>query len=538
VPATATTTTTWSWLAALPRALRGGVVVQVLDRATGTVQRFAGDDVPADGTGATPERRVLTATVEDREVVVSFPTDADADGVAAVWQGLIGVIAEREQLQRDLESMYPTSLALLEEASMWGDVLPTLPTGRSEEDVAEIGVRALVVAASVERALYVRWRPEVGQCEVLVHVAMDRSSASPRIQAAPEPRAFVPDHGLIAQALHGSGAATLARVAELGAIDGPERLALRELIAVPVRYGVGDNSHTLGVLLVMDKCTNSYTAHTELSSHETKLAHAVAAMLGSVLGTRRVAELGKELETAQEIHRQIKAGHKVAVPGFDVAGSNRACGTVGGDYFDFLPMADGRTLAAVMDVSGHNLASGMLMVSARMSLRLLAHLHGAPTTILTELARAMHDDLVRTERFISAAAVALAPGLRRIEVVNAGHLDTLVLRAATGTVECLPSDDVVLGFTAGVRYQSTLIDVNPDDVVLLYTDGVTETTDASDEMFGADRLSAVLRAHGHRAAHDVVSAVLAAVDRFRGAMRGTDDVTVVAIRTLPAEVTP
>ncbi len=535
------TATSLAWLAALPRALRGDVVVQVLDPATGTMQRFVGDSVPA---GHDPvvrtarDRRVLTAMIDDREVVVSFAADAAGEDITAVWQGLVALSSEREQLQRDLEGMYPTSLALLEEAAMWGDVLPTLPTGRSDQEVAEIGVRALVVAASVERALYVRWRPELGQCEILVHVVMDRSSLSPRLVAAPEPSSFVPDHGLIAQALHGSGAARLARVEELRAIDGPERLASRELIAVPVRYGVGDNSHTLGVLLVMDKRVNSYTSHTDLSSHETKLAFAVAAMLGSVLGTRHVAELGKELETAQEIHQQIKAGHQVSVPGFEVAGANRACGTVGGDYFDFVPMADGRTLAAVMDVSGHNLASGMLMVSARMSLRLLADLHRSPATIVTELARAMHDDLLRTERFISAAAVALTPKSGHVEVVNAGHLDTLVLRAATGTVDALPSDDVVLGFTSGVSYQSSRIELQPDDVVLLYTDGVTETTGIDEEMFGTDRLCEVLRAHGHRSASDVVAAVLQAVDRFRGAMRGNDDVTVLAIRTLRNEVTP
>src|SRR5690606_26768990 len=176
--------------------------------------------------------------------------------------------------------------------------------------------------------------------------------------------------------------------------------------------GVGDGARTLGVLLVMDGfASDGGTADEEPKrQHEMKLADAMAVMLGSVLGTRRVAAAGKELETARTIHRQIQAPSSVDVPGFEVFASNQPCGTVGGDYFDFVPLADGRTLAAVMDVSGHNLASGMLMVSARTSLRLLADRYGCPARVLTELARAIHGDLLRTERFISAVGVALAPG--------------------------------------------------------------------------------------------------------------------------------
>jgi hypothetical protein len=534
--------TTLSWLTALPSALRGDAVVHVVEPDTGKVV-VGGDDgttFVADAGGvprpiAAPGRRVMTASVAGRQVVLSLAEGDATTAVADLWRTLTGAFEERDQLTRDLEAMYPSSLALLEEAAMWGDVLPTLPTGKTEEDIAEIGVRALVVAASVERALYVRWRPEVEQGEVLVHVAMDRSGSHARTVAAPEPRVFVPGDGLVGRALRGSGGAVLSKVAELKALDGPERLALKELIAVPVRYGVGDNTQTLGVLLVMDKYANSYAAHEDLSSHETKLAHAVAAMLGSVLGTRRVVELGKELETAREIHDQIQAGGAVSVPGFDVAGSNRACGTVGGDYFDFLPLADGRTLAAVMDVSGHNLASGMLMVSARMSLRLLADLHDSPAKVVTELARAMHSDLNRTERFISAVAVALEPGSRRVEVVNAGHLDTLVLRAATGAIEAVPSDDVVLGFTPGVQFSGRALELQPGDVVLLYTDGVIETTDAGEDMFGSERLEQILRASALLSAKDVVAAIVQAVDKFRGSQRRMDDVTVLAIKVSAQE---
>lgn len=532
-----TSITKLSWLAALPRAVRGDVVVHVIDRASETVQRFA-----ASGASSVPlgdvqsDDSALRATIDEHEILLSPPVPDAGDGVAELLAGVIELAREREELQRDLEGMYPTSLALLEEASMWGDVLPTLPTGKSEEEVAEIGARALIVAASAERVLYVRWQPDADLCEVLVHVVADGAGSHPRSAPVPEDGRFTPGVGLIGRALRGNGAALLARVDELAVIDGPEALASREVIAVPVRYGAAGNTHTLGVLLVMDKVANSYAAHTELSSPETKLAHAVAAMLGSVLGTRRVAELGKELETAQEIHRQIQTASSVAVAGFDIAGCNRACGTVGGDYFDFVPMPDGRTLAALMDVSGHNLASGMLMVSARMSLRVLASRLTAPGDILTELSQVMYEDLMRTERFISAAGVALAPNSSRVEVVNAGHLDTLVWRAATGAIEAFDSDDVVLGFLADTRYQGRTLHLAPGDLLLLYTDGLTEACDASETMFGQERLAAVLHRHGGGSAEDVLAAVLGAADAFRGSVPWADDVTLVAIKATAPKV--
>jgi len=526
-------------LSALPRAVRGDVVVKVKERGSKRATTFtAGRRSRAK---ARRRRRVLRAVVGDREVAASVP--ADARDLIDLWQALIGLLGEREQLRADLEGIDPTSVKVLEEASIWDELRELqhdVVEERTEEKVAETGLKALVRAASVRRALYVRWHSDIKECEVLADVVMDRVGGLPVAVRPTEPSTFVRAGGIVDRALAGNG--TTVRVDDLsalGAIDGPERLATRCVFAVPVRYGVGDGARTLGVLLVMDGfASDGGTADEEPKrQHEMKLADAMAVMLGSVLGTRRVAAAGKELETARTIHRQIQAPSSVDVPGFEVFASNQPCGTVGGDYFDFVPLADGRTLAAVMDVSGHNLASGMLMVSARTSLRLLADRYGCPARVLTELARAIHGDLLRTERFISAVGVALAPGSRRIEVVNAGHLDTLVLRAADRSIESLAGDDVVFGFVRGVRYSARPVELQPGDVVLLYTDGVIETTNADGEMFGNERLADTLRACAGRPPAELVASVLHEVDRFRGATPIIDDVTVLAIRAAPEEGT-
>ena len=135
---------------------------------------------------------------------------------------------------------------------------------------------------------------------------------------------------------------------------------------------------------------------------------------------------------AQAIQGQILPRGPATVPGFDLAGDYRTGGEVGGDYFDFLPLADGRTMAVIADVSGHDLASGMIMVSARATLRTLATRCSDPAVLFEMLAAGMHQDLWRTERFLTAAAAVLEPGGKRVEIVMAGDNELLLYRAATG----------------------------------------------------------------------------------------------------------
>lgn len=520
-----------AWVARLPEVLGGRVGVHVLG-PDGWVAHYGDDGTTFDGREPTlcPDRTARAGTVGDETVLVTLPSE-EADGpLGDMVEGLLAGLAERIQLAHDLDSMGPSSLALLEEVSMWGEVLPILPTGRNEREVAEMGIRALIVAAGAQRAMYVRWHEDLQLCEILSHVVVDSDGHGLRMITAEAEQLFEPGGGIIGRAARGTGTALLAGVADLTMAEPVERLVEREVIAVPVRFGGEENTKTLGVVLVMDKRESSYSAQTELGSQETKLTQAVASMLGSVLGTRRMVELDKEFEMAEDIHRQLQPQSNPQVAGFDVAGRNRACGRVGGDYFDYLRLADGRTLAVVLDVSGHDFASGMMIVSARMALRLECRSRTEPDEVFTVVNQEMTPDLSRTERFVTSVGVAMANDGASVEIVNHGHPDTMILRAATGEVECVPSDAPVLGFSVRERSVARTAALSPGDVVLLYTDGVTEVTNASDDMFGFDELMRVLREVGHLPAIDIVNAVHEAVDRHRGAAPRSDDVTVLAIR--------
>jgi sigma-B regulation protein RsbU (phosphoserine phosphatase) len=226
------------------------------------------------------------------------------------------------------------------------------------------------------------------------------------------------------------------------------------------------------------------------------------------------------------------------VPGFELAADYRTSGEVGGDYFDYVPMADGRTLVAVADVSGHNLASGMVMVGARATLRTLAAVCDDAGRLMTDLGATMYADLTSTERFITAVGVALRPGEGTVEVVNAGHNEVLWYRAESGLVESLSVEGTVLGFLPGVVYGTQTLQMQAGDCLFLYTDGVTEAQDDSGEMFGEERLVEVVRHACRKGAADVVASVMTAVERYQSDHELGDDITLVAIKaTGPQERT-
>jgi hypothetical protein len=530
-------------LALAARAVGGGTALYVFDGDGKPVAASPGrvplalDEHGQLHPDAAAALTVVERTFDDLRVILTRAAGESAEEAAQFLDMLLQLVADRRRLEAELESMQPSTLELFEETNMWYDVLPALNAGQSEEEVVEIALKKLVDAASVERAVYLRCFPDVRSGEVVVMVGMDDAGRhAVRVDSERRLRIDAGDD-IVWQAMSTRDEAMLVDVPDgsgFGSEASPLRLARRQVIAVPVRYCAGERTTTLGVILLIDRRPKSYGAdRAVLSSQETKLAYAAALMIGSVLGTRQAAELGKELQTAHEIQDLLKPRTPPRVPGFDLAGRNRASGTVGGDYYDFLPMHDKRTLAVVADVSGHNLASGMHMVSARMSLRLLARRHGSPARILDDLAVAMFEDLQRTERFITAAAAAISANFSDVDIVNAGHNSTLVYRAARATVERVDGMDTVLGFAAGASHGVQRVQLSAGDVILLYTDGITEAVDDDEEMFGEERLASILRRCARMTAAQILDQVFKAVDSFETKRSKGDDMTAVVIKACP-----
>ena len=510
-------------LAAIPRVF-DGVAVRVLG---------AGGDTDHEFGVSSPDCAELREQLPVGSVVVDVPNSAPE--LRELFASLLTAVADRERLESDMESMNSSSLRLMEQVSMFGETLPRLSAGGDDAEIAMLGVRACHRAAEVQHVLYLGFHPSKGSCEVVVHFRGD--GLRQRSMPLPPLDAVLPVEGFLAEVLQAEGVVLrdVPAGARLGETGTPEHLAQSQILGVPVTYGAGDKRVTLGALLLIDKVpTYGATGGDEgarLDNVEGQLAESFAAMLGAVLGARKTAELGKEISMAHTIQRQILPERPAVLAGFDIAARYFACGAVGGDYYDYVQLADGRTLVVIADVSGHNLASGMIMVGARSMLRTLASVHHEPKDVFDALAARMFEDLTRTERFLTAAAVALRGGSGAVDYVSAGHNDMLVYRAASDRVEAVASESTILGFLPAPDYPARTLVLAPGDCLLLYTDGITEAMDGTGEMFGDDRLAAVFaQLAPNRSAHRIIDGIVQELDTFRRGQVGTDDVTAVVIR--------
>ena len=243
----------------------------------------------------------------------------------------------------------------------------------------------------------------------------------------------------------------------------------------------------------------------------------------------------KELAQAALIQTSLLPATAPVLSGYSLGGFNVACRTVGGDYYDFIEFPDGQMAAIVADVSGKGLAASLMMTS----------LH-ARCQILFDGAESLAKDVARLNaavtkncpdgKFITFFIGMLNPQTGSFSYCNAGHNPPLIVRA-NGTVEKLGSGGVVLGILPVWTYEQETVVLNPGDVAVLYSDGVTEQFAADrDEEFGEDRLGEVIYAHRHESIEAIIEHACDAVHEFTGGAPAADDFTLVIVRRDAAEL--
>jgi hypothetical protein len=232
-----------------------------------------------------------------------------------------------------------------------------------------------------------------------------------------------------------------------------------------------------------------------------------------------------ELEVARELQRELLPRRAPAVSGYDFAFSYRTANTIGGDYYDFLELDDGRLVVVIGDASGHGIAAGLLMAIANSALKLGFDADPDPVTAAGLVNRA----LCRTggrRAFMTLYCGVLEPQTGRLRFVCAGHPFPF-LRRADGRIIELGTGALPLGIRLELALSSHETVIEAGDTLLLYTDGVVETLDAGGESYGFDRLRKGLAPGGaSQAIHD---RLLRELDQFRGDEPVYDDRSLVVV---------
>ncbi len=241
----------------------------------------------------------------------------------------------------------------------------------------------------------------------------------------------------------------------------------------------------------------------------------------------------QELALARRIQQRLLPAGPPSVHGVEIAGMSAPAREVGGDYFDHLPLPDGRVLLVIADVSGKGVPAALLMSAFRASLVSQDTAATPPDQVATRLNEFLHDS-VEPGRFVTAFLGVLDPATGRLVYTNAGHNPPAIVRS-DGSVDWLGTGGLIFGIMAGARFERGETVLAPGELLALYTDGVTEGADASGEQFGEDRLVESLRARASAPLAALAESLVEEVRAFEGATGPADDLTVLLARISPKE---
>jgi len=245
--------------------------------------------------------------------------------------------------------------------------------------------------------------------------------------------------------------------------------------------------------------------------------------------------LQQDLVTARKIQGRLLPP-KPQVVGYDFEVYYQPAGEVGGDFYDFLPMDEGRMGLLVADASGKGLAGALLMVEARAMIRAMASMTSSPREILAGVNRVLLRDLEKG-RFVSACFGLLDPAKGTLTVANAGHTPLLLCREVGKIITQVQPKGLILGVVPDAKFAAGLseetVELHPGDRFLLYSDGVSELMNPVNEEFGMDRLMTWMGVNAHLWSEDAVRSLTDALEVHRAGQMQSDDITILTGRFEP-----
>jgi len=238
--------------------------------------------------------------------------------------------------------------------------------------------------------------------------------------------------------------------------------------------------------------------------------------------------LKNDLEIARDIQQAMLPSSGYTAAGVETFGMSRPANTVGGDFYDILPLDDGRLIVAVGDVAGKGSPAALLMALLLAMLRTLVDENLDPAPLVTRLNAQVCRHAPGT-RFITLFYAVYDPASGSLTYVNAGHTQPLLVRTNRSS-ERLTEGGIALGMFEGSTYQTGHVTIQPDELVAVYSDGITEAEDPQGRQFDEGGLEAALKANLDGTITNIGSAVVRAVERHTADTRLADDLTILLLR--------
>jgi serine phosphatase RsbU (regulator of sigma subunit)/pSer/pThr/pTyr-binding forkhead associated (FHA) protein len=305
---------------------------------------------------------------------------------------------------------------------------------------------------------------------------------------------------------------------------------IRSALCAPLWYAGNADQDPIG-LVYMDSLQRSHSFSEEDLRVVTALANVAAAKIENARLLEESLEkrqLEDEMRKAAEIQRRLLPSVAPTVEGFEICGSNRPCRTVGGDYYDFT-YEGGKLHLALGDVSGKGTGAALLMTVLRAAVR--AHwTEFEPAEAMARINRTVCQN-VTEGKYVTFFMARLDPGTGQLTYVNAGQNPPLLVRA-TEEVHELDEGGMVLGMFESVPYSAATIEMAKGDTLVVFSDGVSETWNRSEEEFGVARLVDVVKRGRPLGATALEAEILRALEEYSAGARTMDDRTLIVLKRL------
>lgn len=331
-----------------------------------------------------------------------------------------------------------------------------------------------------------------------------------------------------------------AELAGLERLPGPTRVEslpraqsrdLLDSAGIEVAAPLWSGATTYGALLVGEKASGQALAEEDLDFLGSLAAQGAAALENLRLTAEWIEKqkIEKELAVAREIQKALLPERDPAIAGWDIAGVNIPCLAVGGDYYDYVESSGGKLGLAIADVSGKGAGPALLMASAQASLRVLSQIENIRlATVFYRLNQLLYRS-TEPNKYVTFFYALLDPAIGDLHYVNAGHCYPLQLRRAG--VERLVTGGPVLGLFPQISIEVGRTAMEPGELLLMYTDGLSEVTTPAGEEFGEERIIERTGAVRERSAREVVAELVGAARAFAGGGL-SDDLTLMVVKRL------
>jgi sigma-B regulation protein RsbU (phosphoserine phosphatase) len=301
---------------------------------------------------------------------------------------------------------------------------------------------------------------------------------------------------------------------------------IRSVLAVPL--GVGEK--VFGIIYA-----DSPIAEGRFTEDHLKVLTTLASVAAIRVENARLLEeqiererLEQELQLASEIQQRFQPTQAPQVSGYELQGISFPCYEIGGDYYDFIKREDGRLIITLGDVSGKGTAAALLMSSLHAAVHAQAASHSSLVDTISSVNNYLADN-IPSNRFITLFYAELDPETGGLSFINAGHNPPLIVHSA-GTVENLAAGGLPLGIRPNADYREGHTQLQPSDVLVIYSDGVSEAQSPQGEEFGTERLYQVVSRNLDASAAGIRDRIEAALTKWAQGTPAADDITLVIVK--------